>query len=482
MLALLASTIAILGDQLDIPGNEADLRAKIDLYSDPELIKQTIYTHYQEAGRPFIIVQDESEKGELKFRILESKLGKIIVEGNRWSTPASIARWLNAEPGSPISTNQVRDSVQFSNMHPFRKTQAVFAAGDAPLTTDIRLVIDEKRPVQMYSTLDNTGTEHLGRIRWMSGVSWGNALGLGHVLSYQYTTSPNFSTFQAHTLQYTAYCPWRHTISIYGGYSSIHANVPGGMKNSGYSGQGSLRYTIPLSTHRHWTHDIHLGADWKRTNNTLITGGEEEIYSKNVTLFQLSLGYEAKYNQSNTSLFGRIEVCASPGQWLPDQTNRDYYSLRPGATNRWIYGKIHLDALKVLPKNWKLALRFQGQLTGNDLIPSEQLGIGGYQSVRGYEERQLNKEIGAVGSIEFRTPSIKDRLYFLAFVDGGVGRAITPMDPIPNTQYLLSIGPGARVAFASYFQARFDWGYQLARDPLYGGAGSLVHFSCTGSY
>lgn len=40
--------------------------------------------------------------------------------------------------------------------------------------------------------------------------------------------------------------------------------------------------------------------------------------------------------------------------------------------------------------------RFRGQLASTNLLPSEQMGLGGYNSVRGYLERQVNVDNGLI--------------------------------------------------------------------------------------
>jgi hemolysin activation/secretion protein len=53
----------------------------------------------------------------------------------------------------------------------------------------------------------------------------------------------------------------------------------------------------------------------------------------------------------------------------------------------------------------------QRQATRSTLVPGEQFGIGGAQSVRGYEERELNGDNGAQISIELVTANLLDKLF-----------------------------------------------------------------------
>jgi hemolysin activation/secretion protein len=65
-------------------------------------------------------------------------------------------------------------------------------------------------------------------------------------------------------------------------------------------------------------------------------------------------------------------------------------------------------------------------MSPNALVPGEQFGIGGANTVRGYLEREVVGDQGLVGSVELYAPQFEEpfgtpqsMLQFLAFVDAG---------------------------------------------------------------
>ena len=104
------------------------------------------------------------------------------------------------------------------------------------------------------------------------------------------------------------------------------------------------------------------------------------------------------------------------------------------------------------------------QIGSGNLVPSEQLGVGGYSTVRGYDEREANGDRGFVVNTELRTPAmallgrfpkwkVDDQLQFLAFMDYGV--TSENIDPAPNsgsetTSHLHSVGGGFRYTISRY--------------------------------
>ena len=126
------------------------------------------------------------------------------------------------------------------------------------------------------------------------------------------------------------------------------------------------------------------------------------------------------------------------------------------------------------------------------LLPSEQLGIGGYESVRGYDERQLDADTGGFLSAELRTPSFRvftkknsskqDMALFLLFVDGGVSYDKVAVPTTKKFDYLIGAGPGIRYSFSSYLNGRLDMGFKLHNKATFTGGSPMFHFSLIGNY
>jgi len=125
-------------------------------------------------------------------------------------------------------------------------------------------------------------------------------------------------------------------------------------------------------------------------------------------------------------------------------------------------------------------LRYDGQLTGQwsaeRLLSSEQLSVGGYQSVRGYNERELDQtDSGIILRNELYLPSVNyvigngvstatDFFIFsdLAFVTGQGGDDVIRQDgSTVNTGQLWSAGVGFKSRIGEYFTLRADYGFQL---------------------
>lgn len=471
----------ILFGDIDIPGKESDLIADLEPYLGGEIaleeiekIRRVILNYWQSHKRPFVrifIPEQDITEGVLQFVVMQAVLGEVRVRGGKWFSDQLYFDGMHLHSGDFIDEQVLVDDLDWLNRNPFRRTDVVYGPGMLPGTTDIELVTQDRIPLRIYAGVENTGMEQTGRTRWLAGMNWGNVFGLDHTFSYQYTTSSDFYKFQAHTVQYTAPLKCHHALDIFGGYSLVHAHLPDPDHHGshGWSLQASARYHIPLRPGNSKLHELYAGCDFKRTNNTLEFVEEVPLFGKNTNLTQLILGYMGGVEGKKWAFAWDGYLAWSPGSFLPDQTDADYRTLRPFAQVDYLYGVGYFETTRNLPKQWSTILRLSGQLASANLLPSEQYGVGGYTTVRGYEERTLNGDEAFVASWELRAPVLhivrkqRDRLQFLGFIDYGIVHNHHRLEDEPYSMFIAGAGPGLRYTFPPYLSARLDWGIKLKR-------------------
>lgn len=527
---ILADLLGIQAIDLVIPGSIASLQKKLfSLYKDRPIsmelvdeIKQAVIKHYHDHGHPLVTVtapNQELSSGSLQLIVQESCFGKVSVEGNEHFSSESLKKYIKLKSGDHIDEQTLIRNLNLINRNPFRHADLMYYPGEELGTTDLILRIKDRRTLRLYAGIDNTGVQTTGHNRLYAGINLGDVFKRGDIFGYQYTSSDDFSQFQAHTMQYTGALPWDHILNVYGGYSSVDAKLSRiqasvlqsdgsstvftrTARGQGYSGQASLRYLIPFFLSRYLLHDVIVGFDWKRMNNRTVFGGLFPIVGKNATLTQLVLGYVGDYQRSHYRLDFETNFYFSPASFLPDQTNHNYQSLTPKAKTHYIYWHGSLISLIKLPREFSLRLRSEGQISSANLLPSEEFGLGGYETVRGYSERVVNKENILLLSGEMRSPPIHlinriksrrkiptDALQALIFIDYAVGRnkfSITPDSPPQDfpqqTEWLMGIGPGLRYTIDPFLTARLDWGFKLHKNKAIGQKSQKIHFAVTASY
>jgi hemolysin activation/secretion protein len=313
--------------------------------------------------------------GVLTLLVIESRLGEIRVTGNRHFSSERFKKAISLKPNEPISRMKLARQVEWLNKNPFRTVDIVYAPGKTFGTTDIDLVVGDRRTFRFYSGFDNTGNDTTGNNRLYAGFNWGDVFGSDQIFSYQFTTAPDYHRFWAHTGTYTFPLPWYHTLTFFGGYSRIHAkftslDAPTDVfSNKGSSWQVSGRYDIPLPLFAFALHEFTIGYDFKNTNSNLFFGAAPvNPHPTHVNLGQFMASYNIGYETTNTYTSFEIEGFWSPGEWYPNQTNADYQELRLKAKNRYIYSRAAFSFIWDFSKPLTFFSALRGQLSNRNLI------------------------------------------------------------------------------------------------------------------
>ena len=459
-------------------------------------IKQTIILYYRKINRPLVIVQipeQDITEGDITIEIMESRLGNIDVRGNKYFRDRRYSNSIRLCEEEPIRADTLAEDLAWLNLNPFRRVDAVYVAGQNGCTTDIDLTVCDRFPLDVYAGVDNTGIREIGNSRVFAGFNWGNAFGLDHILSYEFISSYDYHQFWAHAVSYTAPLSWRHILVVFGGYSEVHAHLQDNLFHThGTNLQASGRYQIPLKAKKSFTHEVSFGADFKRTNNTVEFGGFSFI-NHFANLFQFMGRYSLTYAPPAFKTFFDVEIYFSPAQLVPDMTDKLYNQLRLGARTRYIYGRVFWTDEIVLGKGYRLNLSVRGQLASANLLPSEQMGLGGYNTVRGYFEREVNVDNALILNVEAKTPVVNvldlfsrkrkycDGLSGLLFADYAFGMEHHREAFDKRTYNLLGVGPGIRYHIGDWFIARADLGIRLIK-AVTDVPRARLHFAVTANY
>ncbi|NGX56763.1 MAG: hypothetical protein K1060chlam5_01009 [Candidatus Anoxychlamydiales bacterium] len=492
---------------LKVPGNHKKLSKELeplflgkDLTSNDLLtIKQAVIAYYSKYNRPLITVhvpEQDITSGVVSMVVCESKLNEVVVIGNKYTNSDILKNRISTKKNKYLNEKKLREDLDFLNRNPFRKVDLIYSEGEDENSTDIELLTYDRFPLRAYAGSDNTGIKITERNRWFAGFNWNEAFTIDSVLSYQYTASYNVQDFQSHTANYIIFLPWQNILTLYGGYSlvKVEHNIPTTLRTKGRTSQASMLYTVPLPIFNHITHDFIFGFDFKRTNtNYLFTEFDNLFRNRTTNLTQFLLSYNFNYDKAAISTNTKLDIYFSPFEWLPDQSNANFNSLRTDAKNQYLYARLYFSNLIKFPNKMLFSFTFRGQLSNENLLPSEMLGVGGYDSVRGYYERDLNGDGGIIINIEFRSPSYsllknlkyknaKDGLQFIAFFDYGLSEIHKTLLQEHKTEYIFGFGPGLRYVLDPYFSTRLDWGFKGKHNPSFGGGSSLVHFSVNLNY
>ncbi len=482
----------VVTSKLDVP-DPAAFRAMVTPYIGKPLthgqlneLINSVILYYRKNDRPIVDVIVPVQKitnGIIQIVVLEGKVGTVTVTGNRWFPSNTIRNSMSVQPGDKIRASQIQSDLDWANQNPFHSSDLVYQPGAKLGETNLVLQTKDRFPARFYAGYENTGNSSTGFDRYLVGMNWGDAfaLGLNQQLNYQFTTSGDFNSLRAHTGSYLIPLPWKHNLTFFGSYAETQGSVPPLIGLNGTSYQVSGRYDVPLPLVTFpnvltYKQTVGAGFDHKYNDNSLLFGGvplPDTLYDVNQ--------FVITYNGAETDAYGQTTISnqfyLSPGDWGANNDNAAFNMAHTGATANYLYNTLVLERMTKLPQDFSLILRGTVQISSANLAPSEQLGYGGYDTVRGYDQREVNSDEGFIFTTEVRSPSMSigklfnwqgynDQLQLLTFWDYGSASNHTVL-PGESTEIGMSgIGFGVRYNINTYLSFRYDLGFQLTSTGL----------------
>lgn len=443
-----------------------------------------------------LVPEQEVTSGVLQLVVIEGRLGEVLVEGARRSNETRLRDSIRLGKGDILKESTLTSDLAYMNKNPFRRVDLIYSPGSEYGVTDIILRTEELNPIMFYLAYENSGTELLGEDRLLAGVNWASPLFFPDdtTLSYQYMLGLNEADVEGHTGVFTALLPWRHQLTMLGAYvfSKALIDVDGEeLAIGGANHQYSTRYAIPLRTWNSLSHELELGFDFKSTGSDLEFGGTE-VFSTESEIYQFNIGYNITQRDKFGTTKLDTEFVWSPGGFGAANSEEVFASQRAGAGPDYMYGRAALERNNSLVGRWSLMGRVEGQAANGNLLSSEQMGAGGFDSVRGFEQRVVRGDQGVLVSVEVRAPSIspakllgfynaRDALVPLVFFDYA---HLSNSDPLPDERGIdiSSTGIGFRYQLDDNFSLRFDYGWQLGESGFEDGEDSRFHIGARAMY
>ena len=258
---------------------------------------------YKSHSRPFVDVVTPPQNvssGILQVVVMEYRVGAIKVSGNRWFSSSFIVSQLNIGTGQTLSETDLSSGINWINENPFLHTEAILSPGKVPGNMDINILAKDVNPFRIYAGFDNQGISSLGMNEWDAGFNYGNAFGLGHMLSYQAAQSFN-ARFRSQSLSYDIPFPWHGRLELLGSYSTAVPSINPDFQELGRNAQASAYYKQELAERR-WKRvilkqTIGIGYDFKTTNTNLAFGGVQ-VFQGTAQIDQFPIFYSLTENDS----------------------------------------------------------------------------------------------------------------------------------------------------------------------------------------
>lgn len=413
------------------------------------------------------------QNGIVKIQIVEGTLEAINVTGTRRLNPDYIR---NRIPKTkPLNQKRLLKALQLLKLNPLiKKIDTELIAGSNLDTTVLNVRVQEAKTFSTQISADNGRSPTVGTFRRRIQLNEANLLGLGDGLSLGYSNTDGSNSIDV-----------SYSLPINSRNGSISFNY--GFSNNSVIEKPFNALDI-IGNYRYYQLTL-LQPIIETPNRELLVGlsatrNESNISSnvlKNIG-YPLSVLSPGANDEGNT----RISTINLFQQWtnrssLEVFAARSQFNLGIGAFDATINSGGEPDSrffswigqvqwVRQVAPDTLLLVRSNFQLADRRLVPQEQFGVGGIDSVRGYREDVLLGDNALFASAEIRLPIYRNSeqnllLQLTPFVDFGTvwdsGSKNLIERKLSNSDTLASVGLGLRLQLSDRLTARFDWGIPL---------------------
>ncbi|MEH2269417.1 MAG: ShlB/FhaC/HecB family hemolysin secretion/activation protein [Nostoc sp.] len=405
------------------------------------------------------------QSGVVKIQVVEGKLEDILVTGTRRLNPNYVRSRLAIATSPPLNRQRLLEALQLLQLNPLiQNVTAELSAGSRTGTSLLEVKISEAKTFSSQIVLDNGRSPSVGSFRRRLQLNEANLLGLGDALGIAYTNTDGSNSFDAsYTLPLN---PKNGTLIFNYGITSSNVieppfNILDIQSDSRYY---ELTFRQPIVQTP--TQEFALG----------LTASRRESEASYIDIERLPFPGLGADEQGRT----RVSALRFFQEWT-SRNSREVIALRSQFSlgidvlsptinqnppdSRFFAWQGQAQWARLLAPETLFLLRLNTQLASRTLLPLEQFGLGGQDSIRGYRQDYLLTDNATFVSAEvqvpiLRLPQIYSTLQVVPFVDFGVGwNSSGRENPDPNT--LAAVGLGLRWSQGDRFTVRLDWGIPL---------------------
>jgi hemolysin activation/secretion protein len=436
-----------------------------------------------------IIPDQDVASGVITVQIIEGKLTRIDVEGNRWFRSSYLSDRLSLGSRTPVTLDPLQEQLQLLQQdRRIERVNAELRPGDQRGDSVLNVRVKDRNPFHARMEVNNYQTPLVGEIRGIGTLVDDNLTGNGDPLSLSYGQSSGAypivdASYALPLNRYgTTFSPYYRRYD----FKLIEPPFdPLNIKTNTEIIGMSLRHPIYQTV----TDEVALSIIGEHlfTQSFLFDGTPSQM-TLNVfpgfqngaaTVSALRFAQDWTHRTLDTVLAVRsrfsvgLDVLSATINANPDTPDGQFFS--------WL-GQV--QAIKQFGENllgMQLLSRMDLQLTNSPLFPLEQVALGGRYTVRGYREVTILRDNSFIASVEPRFPLLRwtngePMVQFAPFMDFANGwnlgdnrpSVTAPISSFPDT--LWSVGAGLRWNILPNDRASFEvyWGHQLKDVPKIG--------------
>lgn len=430
-------------------------------------VADKITAKYRNAGYILtraVVPPQSIDDGIVHIQVVEGFISKVILDGELADNHILQGYAHKIEQSKPITAKTLERYLLLANDIPGVKVKGVLqrspnVVGGAELAMKI-----DRKMVSAGASYDNRGSKFLGPNEESFSASLDNVLNLAEQIGVSYTNAGNGE------------------LNYYGAFVSIGLNDSGTrlmitgshtrtqpgytleeLDTRGFSDTLGLQISHPFIRTREENLQAFARLDGRNTENTQLGTITSEDKIRSV---RIGANYQVADNWNGVNV---INGLYSHG--LNALSARRSGSANLSRLNgKSDYSKVNLDVqrLQSITPSLNLLVAGSGQYAFDDLLASEQFGLGGTEFGRGYDSSEIVGDHGIAGKAELQYNyntgyEALELLQPYAFYDIGKVTLRTPLPAEQKSRSLSSTGLGLRIKMNDYLSGNLEVAKPLTR-------------------
>ena len=359
------------------------------------------------------INQRQLDKGIIEFKIIEKNLEEIIIDNHSNKTSLSyklkkFSAFGNIE-GKKLNIKDINQGLYQINR--LASNSAKYRIENGSFRNQNKIFIDNKTkfPATLNASHDNLGNKSTGVYRTILRSSFDNLLSLNDNLQLTYNTNLNDNSSLKDITTYSAnlYLPINYySLTIDSAMSDFYGKDTQNRNFSGFSRRSSIILNKLFIENNDFRLSAKIGLTQKETasylEQTKIRNSQRKLTIVNLTVLNTYFVNKDLVFFFKPSLIKGLDALGA---------NRDYSFKNPQLD--FTIFKLYFNFQKnlqlfSLSRPITITSEIDSQISNKILFGSEQFSIGGYSTVRGFQERNIAGEKGLFwrNKIEFNLGSI----------------------------------------------------------------------------
>ena len=394
----------------------------------------------------------EIQDNTVNIKIIEGRIGKITVKGNKFTWGFHLKNAIKQKEGDIIFAPEIEQDILKFNKNNDVQLKATIRKGENLGESDIILNVEERQPFHLNTSFDNSGVLTTGKYKGGTTVTVDSLLGFRDRLTAHYGRSRSVNSVFASYDFPIGYGGARIGTSFGYGDSAVTRGPLREYEIESRIEDYALYITKPIYNGNKY--QLYATGSFNFKENTLYMLGER---------FDKVGGDPPTHVRTGTISFTGI-ANDKYGRWI----HKSDFTLGMdifGGREQFFKYVGGLQRINLIGKSCVLILKANTQLT-NDYLPAiEQMGIGGFSTVRGYPSSYTMGDYGYNFNSEFRFPvlpekldifSLKDKVQGVAFAD--LGSTFYGNNNMGRDTTLMGLGGGLRIRLSKFLMGRVDYG------------------------